>query len=198
MTHDEIEALRRVVSVKPLVWVYERGEAMLGPYRMFKAKSPLGWYVYGTDSEGKSYYTTALSGIIAAEDEEKAKQLAEDAWEKAALSEIGKYASRALPAAADVGDEKPAAWMYHRRHGFGLSFPKPECFDDDGEPCEPSPLYDPDQVARLCEQAKREAYAECKAIAHEEADECGPLSSGSTMAARRIARAIEALAEKKS
>ena len=102
----EIAELRRVVSVKSLVWKEDHGVAILGPYRLFEAETALGRYVYGTDAEGACYYHAASSGVYMVGNEAKAKQLAEDAWEKAALSEIGKYASRALPAAPDVGDEK--------------------------------------------------------------------------------------------
>src|SRR5690349_22798656 len=49
-------ALAEAVGVKALAWEEDHGVAGLGPYRLFKAETPLGRYVYGTDSEGTAYY----------------------------------------------------------------------------------------------------------------------------------------------
>ncbi|MCO5079188.1 MAG: hypothetical protein M9937_26320 [Chelatococcus sp.] len=210
MTADEIAELLRVVAVRALVWKEDHGVAMLGPYRLFEAETPIGRYVYGTDAEGVSYYHTHSSGIQTVGDEAKAKQLAEAAWEKAALSEIGKYASRDLPAAPDVGEEKPVAWRYRDDgHTWEATIDSIDARDLAKDGFTVEPLYAAKQVARLCNQAKREAYAECRAIAERHREEHGAAMAedltpehrtrarSGLRAARAIKVAIEALAEKK-
>lgn len=193
MTPDEIAELRRVVSVKPLAWKGDHGVAMLGPYRLFEAETPLGRYVYGTDAEGVSYYHSHSSGIQTVGDEAKAKQLAEAAWEKAALSEIGKYASRALPAAAD--DLEKAAGRIVA-----------EVLDDRTgvlEAIETVVKF----ASRIRDQAKREAYEKCiaalkkerEAFLSEEYAYPQPMGSFSErFACDRCIEAVEALAEANS
>jgi len=88
----------QAVAVKPLIWEEDHGIAGMGPYRLFKAETPLGRFAYGTDSEGSAYYHTASSGVMMVGNEATAKRLAEAAWEKVALAEVGKFVDpSALP-----------------------------------------------------------------------------------------------------
>lgn len=81
----------QAVAVKPLIWEEDHGIAGMGPYRLFKAETTLGRFVYGTDAEGSAYYHTASSGVMMVGDEVTAKRLAEAAWDKTALAEVGKF-----------------------------------------------------------------------------------------------------------
>lgn len=78
-------------GVKALEWREEHGMASMGPYRLFQATTPLGCYSYGTDAEGACYWHGASTGVFMVADEATAKRQAEMAWEKAALTEAGKF-----------------------------------------------------------------------------------------------------------
>lgn len=107
-------------------------------------------------------------------------------------------------------EEMPSAWQQRlkgRWHNLPEDWSKEEC--DRMPPGKVfRPLYAPDQLTRLCEQAKREAYAECAKLARSSgyytlvADLPGSSCSGMHGEWRgkdgpAIADAIEALAEKK-
>lgn len=96
----------QAVAVKPLTWEEDHGIAGMGPYRLFRAETPLGRFVYGTDAEGSAYYHTASSGVMMVGDEAKAKQLAEAAWQKAALAEVDKFVDPSTLSQSHPADER--------------------------------------------------------------------------------------------
>lgn len=120
-------------------------------------------------------------------------------------------ASRALPAAADVGEDKPDTWAVawaEKSASTGL-LSRVTLDDEDLRDVDRDRIIDlhtPDQVTRLCEQAKREAYEKCiaalkkerEAFLSEEYAYPQPMGSFSErFACDRCIEAVEALAEKK-
>lgn len=196
MTADEIAELRRVVTVKPLEW-NEAREAR--PYQFWYAASSVGRYEIDVVSTGSSTrYDVFLRSVRFSikENLAEAKDASQADYERRIFSALT-LASRALPVAPDA---VPFGWIRNAtildvcEHKKKIN-PRLRnfCFELGVEIMrkgEGVTIFTEDQVTRLCDQAKREAYEKCVAVAtdHEHMDR---------QVAKSIRESIEALAEKK-
>ena len=235
MTADDLAALRRVVSVKPLEWV-ARDDIV----DLYNAQSPTGWwYNIRKLQDGRFKYSgdPAASPVPTAQTFQCldfAKAAAQDDYERRILSALT-LASRAIPAAPDVGEEKrvkvpggqtPLDDNLSHRYLAVLDEGSKARDSGEGSPYHGHSLEHclhatgwvsrdlrlalnkaREECKTACDQARRQAYAECiaalkkerEAFLSEEYAYPQPIGSLSErFACDECIKAIEALAEANS